>query len=331
MKGILTLLIGAALFYFVVIEAGLDVVFSAVSLFFDWRGIAIVVITFLIMIVAALRWREVIRFTGEDISLMTILNYHIKGFTVDYLTPFAFLGGEAVRVFLIKKEVGIKKGAFSSITDKIIGITTHFLFMTGGVILFVFYGATQHSTLLFYATAAIVIIFLLLLLFYVQAARKKSFLSLVFKFSGGFKRFLQNTENGKMMVDVEREIIRFFSCSKRVLAKGFLLSIILNILFLIRVFLVVYFITGSTNIIATFIIYGLVVLSMILPLPAAIGGMDAILGIGFSILGMGLSAGVMAAIVLRSADLAVCFVGILSFIKMSVSSFWSEFNAFIRK
>ena len=327
----ITVMVGFSLFYFVVKETGFEVVVNSISLFLDWRGGLIVLVTAIIMLIGAVRWREVLHYKKERVPLLEMFSYHIKGFTVDFLTPFAFLGGEAVRVFMIEKKVGIKKGAFSSVTDKLIGITTHLLFMTVGIILFVLYGATQHSMLLFYAVAMIFVISCLLFLFYFQAVRKKSFLKLVFRFSSGLSNFFKNNSNGQVAVDIEKDIMSFFTHGKKELTKGFALSVLMNIFFLIRVGLVLYFVTGQFSLMAVMIIYGLVILSMIAPLPAAIGGMDVILGAGFVALGFGLSAGVMAAIILRSADLVTCLVGVVLFLKMSVSSFVQEFSSFLKK
>ncbi len=324
-----TFLVGLFLFLFIVKETGFEVIIDSVRLFFDRRGFFIVLTTFIIMLLGAVRWREVLRATGENVSLITVLSYHIKGFTVDYLTPFAFLGGEAVRIFLMEKEVGLKKSAFSSVVDKIMGISAHFLFLLVGVSFFIFYGTAQHSMLIFYSTGMVALIFFLLFLFYFQALRKKSFLKLIFRFSKGMRNFFKNSDNGRAVVEVEKDIMSFFSSSKEEFLKGMILGFVINFFLALRVFLIVYFIAGSTNLLFVIIIYGLVILSMILPLPAAIGGMEVVLGVGFSMFGLSFAQGVMTAIILRSAELSACLVGIILFLKMSVSSFIKQFNAFL--
>lgn len=327
-KFIIALIIGFSLFYFFVKEAGFEVVLSSAALFFNWKGFLIILLSFLIALLGAIRWKMILSTTGENISLLLALRYHIKGFTVDYLTPFAFFGGETVRIFLLEKKVGIKKSAFASITDKIMGITTHFLFFLAGMILFLFYGLSQYNLLFFYLILAVIIVSsLVLFFFYFQALRKKSFLSLFFN---SFKKVFKENRAIKSIVLVESKILDFFS-KPRVFFKIALVSFTLNIVYFLRILLIIYFITGLTNIVFALIIYGLVMFSMFLPLPASIGGMEVVLGFGFGVLGIGISYGIMMAIILRSAELFICFIGILLLIRMSFFSFLSEFKMFLTR
>ncbi len=324
-------LIGLSLFYFFVKEAGFEVVLTSLELFLNFKGLSIILLSLLIIVFGAVRWRMIIRTTGDEIPFILALRYHIKGFTVDYLTPFAFFGGETVRIFLLEKNIGLQKSAFASITDKIIGITTHFLFFFIGIILFLFYGLKQYNLLFFYALLALIIIFLFLFVFYIQALRKKSFLNLLFFFFKRFKRIFENNKDGKNIIAIEKRILNFFSGSKKELLKVILVSLVVNIFYFLRILLVLYFISDLFNVYFTSIIYGLVMLSMFLPLPAAIGGMEVILGTGFGILGIGISYGIMMAIILRSADLFVSSLGIILFLRMSLSTFLQEFKTFLSK
>ncbi len=330
-KFIVAFLVSLSLFYFFVKEEGFEVVLTSVEFFFNFKGLVILLLTFFILLFGAIRWRMIIKTTGDSIPLITALRYHIKGFTVDYLTPFAFFGGETVRIFLLEKNIGLQKSAFASVTDKIIGITTHFLFFLAGIVLFLFYGLRQYNLLFFYALLSVIIISVLLFLFYFQALRKKSFLKLLFYFFGGLKKFFKNNKNGESIIAIEKRMLEFFSGSKKEFFKIVFISLIVNIFYFLRILVILYFITGSLNIVFVFIIYGLVFLSMFLPLPAAIGGMEIILGIGFGIIGIGIHYGIMMAIILRSADLFASVVGIVLFMKMSLFSFLKEFKLFLAK
>ncbi len=188
----------------------------------------------------------------------------------------------------------------------------------------------RESTLLFFGGAAILLIFLILFLFYGQILRKKSFLRLIFDVIGISKKYLDESENGKAIVDVEEKIISFFTSKKKEFAKGMALSFLRHFLFLLRVFLIIFFITGTVDFGVAIIAYGLVILSMLLPIPAALGGMEVFLALGFNALGIGFASGVAAAIALRGADLIVCSVGIIFFIRLSLTSFYREFSGFLK-
>jgi uncharacterized protein (TIRG00374 family) len=333
MKGLIrffiTFFVGILLFYFVIKEAGTKTIFSAISLFSKPEGIAILGVTFLIVLVGAIRWKEILKSEGENVPLFTTMRYLVKGFTVDFLTPFSLFGGEAVRIFLMEKEVGVKKSAFSALADKIIDVTVHVFFLILGTIIFVFYSTVFHKTLLAYALGTIFFILFLLFIFYGRVLKKKSFVDGVFNFLGVAERYLHENDNGKSVIEVEKKIIDFFSEKKKDFLKGILLSFLRHFLLLFRVFLVIYFITSSLDISNAVVTYGFVILSMFLPLPAALGGLEAILALTFNAMGIGIAYGVVVAIVLRTADLFVCALGVMLFARLSLKSFYSQFKTFL--
>jgi uncharacterized protein (TIRG00374 family) len=333
MKGLIrffiTFFIGIFLFYFVVKEVGTKTIFSAISLFLKPEGLVILGVTFLIVLVGAIRWKEILKSEGEDVSLFLTMRYLVKGFTVDFLTPFSLFGGEAVRIFLMEKEVGVKKSAFSALTDKIIDVTAHVFFLILGTIIFIFYSTVFHKTLLVYALGTIFSILFILFIFYGRVLKKKSFVDGVFSVLGVAKKYLHENDNGKSVVDVEKKIINFFSEKKKDFLKGILLSFLRHFLLLLRVFLIIYFVTESIDISNAVVTYGFVILSMILPLPASLGGLEAILALSFNAMGMGVVFGVVVAIVLRTADLFVCAVGMILFARLSLKSFYLQFKTFL--
>lgn len=333
MKGLIrfliTFFVGIFLFYFVVKETGTTTIFSAISLFLKPAGVAVLGTTFLIIVVGAVRWKEILKSEGENVSLFKTIRYLIKGLTVDFLTPFSLFGGEAVRIFLMEKEVGVKKSAFSALTDKIIDVTAHVFFLILGTIFFIFHSTVFHKTLLVYALGTIFSILFILFIFYGRVLKKKSFLDGVFGVLGVSKKYLHENNNGKSVVDVEKKIIDFFSEKKKEFLKGVLFSFLRHFLLLFRVFLIIYFVTGSLDITNAVVAYGFVILSMILPLPASLGGLEAILALSFNAMGMSVVLGVVVAIVLRTADLFVCAVGVILFARLSLKSFYLQFKNFL--
>ena len=327
----IALLVGLSLFYFIVREAGFDVLVRSASIFFNWKGAFLLLFSFIAVFLGAIRWRFILITAKSDLPLILSMRYQIKGFMVDYLTPFAFFGGEAVRIFLLERRVGLEKSIFASVTDKITAITAHSIFLLSGTVIFLFYGALDSKILLTYAILAILFVCGLLALFYVQALRNKSFLKLLFHFSGSIRKILKDTENGQKVMEIERSIISFFFNQKKDLLKSIFIGVVANVFLAGRVFLIIYFITGSYDVFLALIIYSLVILSLFLPLPASIGGMEVILGIGFTVLGMSLSQGIITAIIVRSADLVICLVGIILFLRMSAFSFLRDFSAFLKK
>lgn len=334
MKGLvnffIALFLGVSLFYFVVKKTGIETISGAVSLFWGIEGIVILLMTLFIILIGSIRWKEILRSEGEDVSLIKVTRYLVKGFTVDFLTPFALFGGEAVRIFLMEKEVGVEKSSFSALVNKIMDVTAHVFFLIFGTLIFLFYGIVFHKALIIYAIGTILFISFVLFIFYGRVLKKKSFLDGFFGLLGISKKYLQDNKNGKSALDVEKKIIDFFSEKKKDFAKGMLLSFMRHFFLLLRVYFVIYFVTGSLDFGNAVIIYGFVILSMILPLPAALGGLEAILALAFNAIGVGIIYGVIVAIVLRLADLLVCALGVILFARLSLKSFYNQFKLFLK-
>jgi len=330
-KFFVTLLIGAAILFFVVREMGTEAMWAGISLFIGWGGLLILINTFFVLLAGALRWGQVLKSENENVPFLIILRYLVKGFTVDFLTPFSLFGGETVRIFLMEKEVGVKKSAFSVITDKILDVTMLFFFLLLGITLFVVYSVTPSDSLLFYAAGVIALVLFVLVLFYIKALQKESFLKWVFAIVGISRKYLDETENGRAIIEVEEKIIHFFSGKKRELVKGLAFSFLRHFFFVSRIFLIMFLITGSTDPGIAITVYGLVILAMFLPLPAALGSMEVILVLGLGAIGHEIGAGLTAATTLRGADLMVCAVGVILFIRLSFMSFYHQFNKFMER
>ncbi len=329
-KFIVALLVGASLFYFVVKETGVEVIWDGIMLLLSPQGAAVIAVTLLIVFVGAFRWKEVIASQGEKVPLFPSLRYLVKGFTVDFLTPFSLFGGEMVRIFLMEKHVGFKRSATATVIDKIMDVSTHFLFLVVGISLFIIYGSGLSGIFLYYTSAVIIILFLVLFVFYQRALKKKSMLKWVVGVLGLSKKYFSDNENGRAVMEIEGDVMKFFSSRKKDLVRGMSLSLLRHLLFAFRIFLILYFLTGQVEPGFALVVYGLTILSMLLPIPAALGGLEAIVALGFGALGFGFATGAAYAITVRSADLLICGLGIALFARLSFTSFFGQLSAFRR-
>ena len=132
-------------------------------------------------------------------------------------------------------------------------------------------------------------------------------------------------------MEVEEGIMSFFSAQKKDLLKGMALSFLRHFLYVFRVFLIIYFLTGEIEPGFALVVYGLTILSMLLPLPAALGGMEVMVVLGFGALGFGFATGAAYAVTARSADLVICAIGMILFARLSFTSFFKQLNLFYGK
>ncbi len=323
------LFLGIFIFFTVLQKAGFEVIESVLALFFSFKGLSLIFLTFLIFAVGAFRWKMILKTEGKDVPFFKLYLFFIQGFTVTFLTPVSLFGGEGLRAVLLKKEIGDARVASSSvIIDKMMDITAQFFFFISGIILFLTYGNFYEETLLFYGTIAALLFALALFFFYYRVMRKKRILYFFVRAVGANKKYLTSTKNGNALLDVENQVISFFSSKKKELLKGMSLSFLRHFLFNVRIALLLFFIFQVPYIKESLSVYGLTILSYLLPLPASLGGLEAISYVGFNVMGMGFAEGTAYAVLLRGVDLAFCAVGIVFIVRffyLSISSYVARF------
>ena len=73
-----------------------------------WLGFFTLGINFLLTFFFwALTWRIILKSYGIDSPWWALLRALLSGFTVSYLTPSMYFGGEPVRVYILSKEIGL--------------------------------------------------------------------------------------------------------------------------------------------------------------------------------------------------------------------------------
>ncbi len=332
-KFLVALGLGSVLFYFVIRRAGLGTVKEASSLFFSSSGLIIVAITLLIALVGVIRWKVVLGCQGEKRKISELLGIWVIGYSIDYLTPVSLFGGEALRVYLTGKTLGInwEKSFSSVIIDKILDGTFHLIFIVAGVAVFLSYGDFPEIWIFWIVVFTVLALTVVLTLFYSRAIGKKSILLLILGLFGLEKAQVKATKNGEFIFNTEGNVMRFFSPRQAFFWKGVLLSFLRHALIYLRAFVLILLLVGTMEPIKAIAVQGLAYLSLLLPLPAGLGGLEAISAFGFETLHFGFEKGTVFGMTWRAADLAICFLGIFFGIKITLKLFKLRIFNFIDK
>ena len=130
---LVALIIGFLIFGIVIKIVGLRRVEEAFFLFLSFKGLIIILLTFIIAVISILRWKLILQSQGFNPlteELKELGKIWVVGFAMSYLTPVALLG-EAFRVYLLKKKFNFKweKSAASVAIDKILDGTFFLMFL----------------------------------------------------------------------------------------------------------------------------------------------------------------------------------------------------------
>lgn len=119
----LSLVAGFAVFAIVIKLAGLGNVLSAVKGFSPFYFVPFLVVSGALFWAATYRWKIVLSGEGVDVPFWTLLKYKFVVFSINYFTPTARLGGEPLKVLLLKKQrVKSSKSFASVVVDNFIGM-----------------------------------------------------------------------------------------------------------------------------------------------------------------------------------------------------------------
>src|SRR3989338_5943987 len=111
----LSLVIGFAVFALVIKLAGLENVLGAVRGFSPIYFAPFLVVSGALFWAATYRWKIVLSGEGVDVPFRTLLKYKFVVFSINYFTPAARLGGEPLKVLLLKKQRIKSSKSFASV------------------------------------------------------------------------------------------------------------------------------------------------------------------------------------------------------------------------
>lgn len=317
-KFLLGLVVGLVIFYFVIEKAGLETLERAKDLFLSFEGLIIILISALGAFVNIIRWKVILDCHGERRGFWDLSKISLVGFFFTYLTPISMIGGEAARIYLTSKLLNVDwdKNFSTTIIDKILDITFHLIFLIAGLIVFFTYGNFPTFWILFTVLFVIFWLVAVLTIFYSRAISKQSILLWIINLLGREKSEVKSTKNGELIFNIEGNVLRFFSPKKLFFWKGILLGFLKHLFFYTKAFLLIYFLIGNFNTIKSLAVLGLSYLAMMIPIPAGLGGFEAVAGFGFKTLELGFENGTIFAMNWRAANLVICLIGFIFGIKI---------------
>jgi len=306
---LLSILFGGIIFVYVGNTFGWDFILSSFKIFLNLEGFLIIILSFFIAFLGALRWKKII---GEkSISNNELFKIYIGGFSVMYLFPMVILGSEFFRASLLehKEKIGWDKALASVFIERIIEWTINIIVIITGVLYF-FYAIqkpSQNLAIIFAVSIAITLIIFITIYFYIF--KKKSFL----------RNILLKTNKGNyeesLAIKVEKIVFEYFDIKNINLWKGYFLSILKVLAMLLRIWLIIFFLNNILGFMESFSILGFSFLSTLIPIPAALGIQELIQAFAFENLNINLGVSNGFSMLLRAGDVIVSITGFVLFFK----------------
>lgn len=313
---IFSLIIGVILFGVVIGNVGWQGIWDTIILLSGPKGVLIFVLSLAIWFVSSIRFKRILDGMGYALPVLVLWPIYLASFAISFLMPMLILGGELFRAYVLRDRFNIpfQKGAASVLIERLLEMTVLFVIILFGSVFFFLSVGLPSKELTYIALGIVVIVAALLVLFYIRSFRNKSIV----------RFFSKGTGNGNIL-ELEREVFHFFTFRNPRFWEGLMWSVIKNLFALARAWLLVIFLGKTLSLLPILSILSFFYISMLIPIPAALGIHDAFQAFAFGALGAGASTGAAFALILRASDLLLAIIGIVLIIPLGIAFIKNRF------
>lgn len=253
------------------------------------------------------RWQAILKGFGESIGFLKLLRMQLAGYAVSFVTPSSRIGGEPLRIYMLKKEcdVDYKTGTASIVLDKYMEYLGSLTFGLIGVALLIFVPNIPGviRTILF---GAIIFSMLVLTYVYYRLSREKGL------FHNLFSIFLSKKRLGKMsksLKDVDSKLSYFMIHQKKAFFISYFFYIVSAIVVLVEFKFLLLSFGVTTSLLELILVVMIVGITTLIPLPMALGSMEFGQSGLFALLKSHGGAGLLFSLIYRIRGLVVSAIG----------------------
>ncbi len=306
----ISLLLGVLIFVLFFLRAGISDVSSAFSGISVKYLILFLAASFVIALILALRWKLILNSFHVRVPLLKCFNYRTAAFAVGYITPSMRFGGEPLRVSLVRKHCGsTAKAASTVVIDRSIDLTSNFLFFLIGLVIVVMKFTLPGNTLFVILAGAGLALIGLSFFYYRLHTGKGFFIHLLRKLRLDRIKWIKKYE--KDIIRTEKHVTDFLRKDK----KTFFLAMLVSVLAWVFMFLEYKFallaLGYNAPISSLFIVISFVGIAVMMPIPGALGVLEAGQTSAFALIGGRHSTGIALSLVIRARDLMWTAAGII--------------------
>jgi len=245
----------------------------------------------------------------KRLSVFKIFLNRLAGFSVNYLTPAAQVGGEPVRIAMLNADgVPMKEATSSVLLDITFELTAYVAFILAGVVM-AFTGdlVSGYSLWLILAGVGLMLSFLMTVLH--ALSRGKDIMYRTFNYIG-LNKIKSLASFGEDLRQTEKMMTRFLNHDYSLIFLVGVLSFFMLAFRVFEMYFIAHFLGFDLNFAQSFLIATLPGFALLLPIPAGVGVFEGSFAGIFALLGVPVSA-VAFALVIRGRDLLFIVTGAL--------------------
>jgi len=258
------------------------------------------------------RWKVVLESQGiNHIKHASLAKYVLVGIGISFLTPSGKLGSEPIRAGLLSSKENIKfEKAFSSVViDRALDVSASVTFFVVGmlIMLFVFVISPAFADLLLLVSA---ILLLAIIIFNYRMLKGKKVFHTTFRILR-LHKFKKLRKFESKLISIEKLIIKFYHKDTKYFYQAISISLLSWVLMFFEYKVAGLMIGQNLNPMQSFLIFSFVGMAYILPVPMALGTLEASQISAFSIIGISAAAGLALSFLVRLKDFIVAIIGVI--------------------
>lgn len=239
---------------------------------------------------------------------------NVAAFSINYLTPFASIGGEPFKIVAASQWMGARNGAASVLNYRLVHMQAHLLvFLTGVMLAFLLLPAGTIATPLLLLLAVVLVAMTALLL----AVHREGVIERLFDLAarlpliGQFALRLEPRRAG--LIEVDRQLIEFHRSSPGRYYGALLLEYFARVFSMLEFFIIARAIGHPVGFGTAFLIGGFssLIVNLFFFMPFNVGSKEGGLYVIFAALGLPSRLGVAAAVVSRLREIIWISIGLL--------------------
>jgi uncharacterized protein (TIRG00374 family) len=239
---------------------------------------------------------------------------NVAAFSINYLTPFASIGGEPFKIVAASQWMGARNGAASVLNYRLVHMQAHILVFLTGVILafFLLPAGTIATSLLIVLTLVLLVIGALLL-----AVHREGVIERLFDLAGRIPRLssfaIRLEPRRSALMEVDRQLIAFHRSSPMRYYGALIMEYSARVLSMLEFFIIARGVGHPVSFGTAFLIGGFssLVVNLFFFMPFNVGSKEGGLAVIFAALGLPSRLGVAAAVVSRLRELSWIGIGLL--------------------
>jgi uncharacterized protein (TIRG00374 family) len=239
---------------------------------------------------------------------------NVAAFSINYLTPFASIGGEPFKIVAASQWMGARNGAASVLNYRLVHMQAHLLVFLTGVLLAFFFlpsGTIATPVLLFLAVVLIALTALLLAIHREGVIERLFDLGMKLPLIGRFVRRLEPRREA--LIEVDRQLIAFHRTSPRRYYGSLSLEYLARAFSMFEFFIIARAIGHPVSFASAFLIGGFssLIVNLFFFMPFNVGSKEGGLYVIFAALGLPSRLGVAASVLSRLREIIWIAIGLL--------------------